>query len=30
MIGLGKSIPGNVTAEVLVVTSFEDLDNKYL
>lgn len=28
MIGLGRSVPGNVTAEVFVVTSFEDLDNK--
>jgi carboxypeptidase Q len=28
MIGLGQSLGGNVTGEVIVVTSYEDLDNK--
>ena len=28
LIGLGVSSPGNVTAEVLVVTNFDDLESK--
>lgn len=28
VIGLGKSVPGDVKAEVLVVTSFDDLELK--
>ena len=28
IIGLGNSVPGNITAEVLVVTSFDDLEAK--